>query len=424
MNMYMTGQDPRTYVTNSERGVAACEQKWFLQKGCGLHPAAGNQTLKAGTLYHEALDAFFKAGERHGITSADARQAGRSVLELWKIYREQAESNKAEGMFVGGDDEWGEFDDDMQTLAVVTDVFERYVDQWADQFDGWQFVMNEQTLAYPAVTPRGNYSSRTGIAGKIDRLVRLPNGEHWLIDHKLSGLSLEAYRDTYCRSPQAYTYGWLLKQAGIEVQGIIYDLALRKSQDGPESLAVLKSGDRLAKVSNPSVSSATFRKAVEDLHGMSLEDAARIDFRKPSKDGSPLPVGEEKLDCAWYVDTLHNLERDEQNGRWFMRHPRRFGQNEIRRMERELYHHATQIRQMDDRIAKTRRMVESGEITMQQMVDKHNGEFARSPGMCHSYGRLCPYYDTCSTGEIQSNLVHRGVRHVELDHPTNMEIDE
>ena len=414
-----------TYITNSERGTAACPQRWFLQYGCGLRPEKTNKTLSAGSLFHAALDAYFQQAELTAPDDVSALEAGRSVLATWKDAadaRLEASRQRSATTFSPDEDAAPEqIGEDLETWALVRDVYEEYVDHYAVKLKGWRFVLNESTLKSLAVTPNGNTSTRTGIAGKVDRVVVSPSGDYWLMEHKLTSMGLQQYINSYCRSPQPYTYGWLLRRANIHVRGVIYDLSLRVQRDAPESLDVLKSGDRLAKVKGlPKMSAEAFRRRVEQVHDMPLEEAAAIDFQKPAKDGT---LGEPKLDCAWYLDTYHALIDAEAGGRWFKWNVRNFAPGDMKRIERELYHDATRIRQMDDRLAISRTKVSEGAMTVQDMVTTHAPEFSRSPGMCHSFGRLCPYYDTCQTGEISPNLVHVAVRHVELEETSDMEIE-
>jgi hypothetical protein len=144
---------------------------------------------------------------------------------------------------------------------------------------------------------------------------------------------------------------------------------------------------------------------------MALEDAAAIDWQKPAKDGSL--TGEPKMDTAWYLDTWRRLVEADQD-RWFLLHARPWNERDIPRVQEELYLHATQIRRWHDQLEVYVDNINRGEMTLQEVLDIAQPEYPRSPGMCQQYGRLCPYYDTCSTGQLQSDLHRVPVRHMEL----------
>lgn len=407
-----------TWITNSERTAAACPQKWFLQYGCGLRPERTNRTLQAGTLFHDAVDAWFMAARDYGTTDDRSLAAGLARLHEWSLHRQMIEEKRQAGHMASDLDGWEHFNEDMATYSLVVDVFERYVATNAERMREWVVVLSEHTLAARAVTPKGRQSTRTGITGKVDRVIQLqPGGEYWLHENKLTAVNLQHYRDTYCRSAQPYTYGWLMRRdQGKALRGVIYDLALRVEHDAPDSLAPLQSGERLGKPKGlPKMTAAQFKQRVESFHGMTLEQAAALNFAKPSaKNPNPEP----KLDCAWYAEVHANLLEAEANHRWFMLYTRPFAPADMPRIQSELYNHATIIRQWDDVVAADREAVNAGTMTVQEMVERHHAHFARSPGMCHSMGRLCWAHDTCTTGIVEGGLVRHATRHLELDDET------
>jgi hypothetical protein len=192
------------------------------------------------------------------------------------------------------------------------------------------------------------------------------------------------------------TYAWLVwRTQGIQVAGVIYDLALRKAQGGPDSLAVLKDGKRLAKVSLPDVSAAAFMERVEEVHGV------------------PFIVAATQAGCEWYQETLDRIRENED--RWFLRHTRLISTEDLMRIEQELYLHATSIRRWADQTAAVSHSLRNGHVTPTEAIAAHTAEFPRNPGMCMSYGRLCDMYHACQYGEAGPHLRVAKVRHEELD---------
>jgi hypothetical protein len=391
-----------THITNSERNAAACGQLWFLKYGLGLRPQTVARTLSAGRLWHETLDLYFRGingsvqlmspvwdahrNDTVGLTNARAHlqsvyDAATTVVESHQFDPAAPPRDQAEELSV-----W----------ALVSNAFERYVEHWSVENKQWDYILHEQTMRAPARTNMGNESNRTGIAGQVDRVIRDAHGRYYIVEHKFSGVNLEQYRDTYARTPQAMTYAWLVwRTHGIQVSGVIYDLALRKTQGGPDSLETLKDGSRLAKVNLPDVSADAFVERVEQVHGMSFALAAQ------------------QKGCEWYPETLDRIR--ENAGRWFYRHLRLISEADLLRIEQELYGHATSIRRWADRTTNVSEALRNGHVTPDEAIAAHTAEFPRNPGMCMSFGRLCDMYHACQYGEAGPHLRVAKVRHEELD---------
>lgn len=192
-------------------------QRWTLPEREDDHP------LTKGTLWHEVMDAhyttFLEAGpDRNQHTLVDAERRVRALL-------------------------FGDRGDQTELQSLVWWMYRGYVERYGTDPD-WEILGVEVKFQRRLRDPRTGQPSRYLLKGKLDLVVRdKRTGKIWIIDHK-SGANLPAEADLDI-DDQFGLYGWLLKDAGIDVLGTIHNAARTTQNKGDlatdEELAANKS---------------------------------------------------------------------------------------------------------------------------------------------------------------------------------------
>lgn len=187
-----------------------CNRRYKLAYHEGIRPARESDPLRTGGNVHIGLDA-----RAQGASVDDAVAAGiaaYAVLPSWVTTPEHLE-------------EWA------VERATVSSLLAGYFWRWGD--DGYQIIATEQEFELPILNPAtGKSSRRYTFAGKMDKIVKLPDGRVALMEHKTTSESIEADSDYWKRlrlDQQISGYYHAARRLGYDVQTVIYDVIRKPS---------------------------------------------------------------------------------------------------------------------------------------------------------------------------------------------------
>lgn len=201
-------------VTNSSlNALKTCARKYRLGYVEGLRRVEVNTNIAVGVAVHEGLDVYAKslAG---GVNHETARDAGMTAT-IASFPDPGADRNA-----------W-------LSAAMLASYLDRYKNAWAR----WKIVASEQTFQV--------YVESTGYtyAGKIDKIIEIPDKGLWLVDHKTTSDNIEP-DSPYCRhlalDSQISLYWNAAKQLGYPVRGMLYDI-IKRPMLAPKLLTIKES---------------------------------------------------------------------------------------------------------------------------------------------------------------------------------------
>lgn len=335
-------------LTQSERSDRACRHYWLIRHGLGLEPAGrSGEYIDAGTLWHHAMDAWWRGGDLAGAEEAIRREHAR-IVDSREWYRTADGEAYAEEM-----------------LRACLDTLPMYHEDHLAEAHDIDLVEVEVELTAELRGPRGGSTDRW-IRGKLDKVVRYrPTGELWLVDHKTRSSAItDADVDRYQYSPQASHYAllWALCRPVMgPIVGIVHDIVhlspVLRGDDWPR----LKAGG-LSKVVPAGAMPVSLREA---LSGASEtpewydEAMARLDARRRA------------VTCREWLRLLpHELERT----------------------RAELYGECDRVRSDRSRLPERPPVSPDDIADLLRSVGPH---YARTPSQCWSRGRRCPYMAVC-----------------------------
>lgn len=192
-------------LTNSRRNsFGSCHRKHYYEYELCVRPISDADSLRFGSLVHYGLEAWFLniwQGAELALREAQAAILAHTAKE------------KADAF--------------SQATALV--MLEAYSNRW--QSSGFEVLAVEQHFEIPLVNPDTNGVSRTfRLAGKIDAIVKLPDGRVVIVEHKTSGEDIgpdARYWTKLAIDGQVSGYYMGAKALGYEVEGCVYDV-LRK----------------------------------------------------------------------------------------------------------------------------------------------------------------------------------------------------
>lgn len=169
----------------------SCPRKHFLRYELGLRPMTDGCPLRVGSAFHAALEAYDK-----NTDPAAALEAGLT----------------------------DEFE-----LAMVAAMVNGHRAQWS--LNDLEVVATEQEFALPLVNPEtGAQTNVWRLAGKLDRIVRLPGGRLALMEYKTTSRDFAPGADYWLRlhmDQQLSLYMIAARAAGYDVQTVLYDVTRR-----------------------------------------------------------------------------------------------------------------------------------------------------------------------------------------------------
>lgn len=312
------------------RSFRACARQHHLRYELGYVPAQDAPALRFGTLVHTALEAWWLAQAAPGRDPFD--DALRALPDAGAL--DPFEAARLTAMLAGYDAAWGEWARGVQVLGVEL------------QFD------------HPLVNPATGYPSLTWrMGGKIDALVRLPDGRVAVVEHKTSSDKAEpgsAYRARLAMDGQVSAYIEGAQALGYPADLVVYDVLVKPAlrpllSTPPEARRFTKAGTLYAS--------------------------------QRAQDEDPAEYRERLLAALGEAPEQHYLHV------------------EVVRLEGEREEHRYDTWQLG-------KMIREGELS---------GFAPRNPDACHRYGSPCPYWPVC-TG-IASLDDPAAFRRVENVHP-------
>jgi uncharacterized Fe-S cluster protein YjdI len=210
----IAGVDVLTH--SSESCFKVCPRKFQLRYRLGLRPAHDSDALRLGSAFHAGLEVL-----KGGATVAEAEQLIRgsyadATCPPWLQPDEFAVEEET-------------------AVALVRGYAKRYENDLIVEY-----VAVEQSFEIPIVNPdTGRQSKLFKSAGKIDGIVRLPDGRLALLEHKTTSDSIEPGSDYWRRllmDSQISRYFLAAREVGFDVQTVVYDV-VRKPQIRPKAVA-------------------------------------------------------------------------------------------------------------------------------------------------------------------------------------------
>lgn len=311
-----------TIITHSEMSTfKRCQRRWAYQYILGLVPATEAEPLRIGSIFHEGLDLLAK-----GSQPAEAAQR---CIELFLSPRYRT-------------DDW----------ALEAEIVCRllYAYHWHySQFDGITVLHSEIGFEVPIINPEtGRASTSTKTAGKIDKIVRLPDGRIAIMEHKTSTEDISPTSDYWRRlriDTQISHYMSAAKQLGFDVQAVLYDV-IRKPGIRPRRIQKKE----LDEIQN----SNTYH--TEEVHKLP----------EPNEEGHLIETP--RMYGARLMQDI--ISRPE----WY------FGRAEIPRLDADMDDYRWELWQMQQ---------------MRRDAAKHQ-RYIRNTAECMRMGK-CPYFDICTS---------------------------
>lgn len=178
-----------------------CQKYWFNKYVRGLDPIHKSPALLFGESGHTALEAFYGA-VRDGVPYHE-----RGTL-MKKAFIEAIDSHQEEY------DYHDKFIDDRERASIVSDA---YALQYASEY--LKVLAIEESLEV-------ELDNGQHFTGRIDMIVKLQEGQRYIMDHKFTGWSLNSFSKGVQNSDQATAYIMLWNEAHPEarVSGVIFNI--------------------------------------------------------------------------------------------------------------------------------------------------------------------------------------------------------
>ncbi len=292
------------------------------------------------------------AEEREVLTLGKAVHIG---LEGWYLTRDIEHALRAMREYLEG----SAYRDDLIPLA--SGMLRGYVEHWRGQ-DDFEVMHVELPFRVPLITPSGMASRIFDLVGRVDMVVRKPDGSVWVVEHKTLGAKDSQYFRRLETDFQIRAYVWAVSRfLGVPIKGVSYNVLRTKLPVEPE---ILKNGS-ISKRANIDTTLEVFMAAL---------------IRTNSNP-------------ADYADVLDRL-RSEGNT-FFMRREMEIPPEDLRRWLLEMYHVTRDLRR--------------------------SRFIYRNPTACSLHGG-CEYRDLCS-GLLPADEVSTRYRALVTKHPELSDVD-
>ena len=198
-------------LTHSRMASAkTCLRKHYFEYELGVRRDRSSQPLRMGAAFHVGLDALGRGDTVE--ESAETAIESYAVTPDWCITKE-------------------EIDDWLVEAETVRQLIHGYAWRWAD--DAIQCIATEQCFELPLVNPETGAASRTFVlAGKIDKIIRLPDDRLAILEHKTCGKDLSPESDYWKRlrlDQQISLYMLAARELGYDVATVLYDVVRKPS---------------------------------------------------------------------------------------------------------------------------------------------------------------------------------------------------
>lgn len=199
--------DGRKLLTHSRIACAKkCLRAHYYSYELGIKKARKTAPLRIGTAFHVGLDAYGKGLE----PEAAAYKAGEAYQEI---------------------PEWADGYEWCVEYHTVQRLLLAYFDWWKPQ--NIEVVASEVLFDLPIINPETNAEGRSfRLAGKIDKIVRLPDTRLALMEHKTCGADIGPESDYWKRlrlDHQISLYMLAARRLGYDVQTVFYDVTRKPS---------------------------------------------------------------------------------------------------------------------------------------------------------------------------------------------------
>ena len=186
-------------LTHSRMSSAkTCLRKHFFRYENGIRKLYEGEALIIGREIHDAID----KGEVPVVPDPPADMTDSEALDAYFV-----------------------------TWAKIRGLVEGYLEFWSD--DNCEILASEIEFEMPIINPESGRSSRTFNArGKIDRIVKLPDGRVAILELKTTSENLDRGSDYWRRLQldQQISLYWIgAKSLGHEIQTILYDVIRKPS---------------------------------------------------------------------------------------------------------------------------------------------------------------------------------------------------
>lgn len=204
--------DGRDVLTQSAcKAFKACPTRYMFKHVMGIRRQIDRKALRFGTNWHEAQELLGIGKLDEAIALVNERYATcpeHIDLTEWLVERE--------------------------TLTAAIAAY-----HWVYSQTPMDVVATEILFNLPIINPEtGAPSTKWRMAGKIDKIVRLPDGRLMVLEHKTTSDDLAPESDYWSRlriDSQISFYVDAARRAGYDVQGVLYDV-LRKPAISPKKL--------------------------------------------------------------------------------------------------------------------------------------------------------------------------------------------
>lgn len=409
-------------VSNSERSDWSCLRLWFFRHILRLRAETKDRTPRVGSLWHSAMEGYWGlAGDTHdlergkiAVVAAAGEATGRvfgndkllkqklagtdSLLEAIEILRGHRAPTSGERDYAQ------EHEDLMADMELVLGMLTGYDKRYRDGDQGIAVLHSEEWMEAPTLAPSGHPSHRTPVGGIADKIIEL-NGQHWLWEHKApssAGGGIRSWCDRNDYKPQAPTYAYLAEKAmGLNLVGVVYDLALQRVPPVPEDYALSGSSPchhcekRKATVAHKE----DHEKFDHEFVGTELTKQRPSGTTHATLIGAINHYGLDKSDYSEELWELSKLDDP-----YFHRELYRFHPDELGAVVgKELHAVSTPIRRAHDLEHEHRTEVleaakEGHEDLKQVLVDKVRTRaplYPRSGDVCWRWNRACRYMTLC-----------------------------
>lgn len=192
-------------ITNSLlTAMDRCPRQYFLRVPCRLVKERTATPLRLGSTFHRGLELLGK-GETDAINKATEGYAicpEWADADAWAVERETVRQLLA-----------GHF--------------------WRYEADNLEFVAVEKTFKLPLLNPATGRASRSfALAGKIDGIVRLPDGRLALLEYKTAGEDIDPNGSYWMRlryDAQISLYVLAARALGFDAATVLYDVTRKPS---------------------------------------------------------------------------------------------------------------------------------------------------------------------------------------------------
>lgn len=183
---------------------ARCPMREHLHYDLRLRPRQPQWALDVGSSFHTAMEAWNRGqSEDEAVAAALAR-----MDELKDRIEDPTELEK------------------LPVKKAQTEIMVRAAIR---RFPKYEPIVVEREFSVPILNPLTGHASRTfRLSGKIDGIIRTPDGRYWLIEYKSSGQTLDQFRMRYGLDSQISLYTLAARDAlGLNVEGALVRVVIK-----------------------------------------------------------------------------------------------------------------------------------------------------------------------------------------------------